>query len=148
MAAPKGSKNAQQHSEEHVISVLEDIIDGMCRFSQTQDKLKGEITETVSKSTTGYSCIERGLLANGHYSQKLCEWAETWKEHPVISELIKKARKVSADMIYINTLEGHYAPNVGIFMCKSKLGMEEKGVQDQNEATKKLVEISFVKPTE
>jgi len=144
MAAEKGNTYAQKHSVEHICAVLEDVIAGMQCYEANQSKQKSDELDVNITQRKGYSCLERGLFANGHYSMKLVEWEETHKDNEKVSILIKKARQVSRDMLYINTIEGHYDKTVGIFMCKAKLGMVEKGEADKVETMKSLMQVQFV----
>ena len=148
MAPPKGNKYAQKHSKEHVVAVLTDVIDGMLRYDpkKTRNTTDGS-QEEYNYTNNGYSCIERGLHANGTYKQKLTEWEKFWKDDKDVTELIKKCRIVSNDMIITNTIEGKYNSSVGIFLMKAKLGMVEKGVELEADARKSSLEVKFVPTT-
>lgn len=106
MPAPVKNINAQKHTKKYVLSVLQDVEEGIINGT--------------------YTSLERALLSHGLYRQKLHEWCATWRKSQVVSDTIKRILELAKTAIVANTVEGKVPANVGIFLMKAKLGYSDK----------------------
>jgi len=139
------NKNAQKWTEERILEIVADCTEGLIEYASAEVKHRTRTGETKTTTRSGYSCIQRALLANRIFNEsKLHEWRKTHKDNAVVSQAIDDLLEVGHNMILINTAEGHYSPQIGRFLCGAVLGMVDKGVEVTADAMKTFEGFEFV----
>ncbi len=144
----KGNKNAEKYPPERIIEIVYNCMEGLASFKSYDEKqeftevqrLEGVPEPQVVRGDkkkrvmSGYSCLKRALISNGIYDEsKLHEWLKTHtnevnkdnEESQFVSQAIKELITLGHQMLEINTMEGHYAPAVGIFFNKAINGYSD-----------------------